>query len=61
MTYKLNKKQIDYYNRLELKKELKQISLDYNINLNQVIELYNIHNCLDEITFYLDENLLDTI
>jgi hypothetical protein len=61
MNYKLNKKQIDYYNRLELKKELKQISLDYNISLNKVIELYNVHECIDEITFFLDEHLLDTI
>ena len=41
MTYRLNKKQIEFFNKLELKKQLKEISSDYN-----------------EITSYLDENLI---
>ena len=32
MTYRLNKKQIEFFNNLELKKELKEISSDYNIS-----------------------------
>lgn len=58
MTYRLNKKQIKFFNNLELKKELKEISSDYNISFKKVLYLYSIYNCTNEITSYLDENLI---
>mgnify|MGYP003678297285 FL=1 len=45
---RLNKNQIDYYNRIDLNKKLRKISNEYNISIHKLKKFYNDINNNDQ-------------
>ena len=46
--YKLNKNQIDYYNRIELNKDLKLLANEFNVSFKYVKSQYKIADAIDK-------------